>query len=278
MKLPNPSYMMTVGKLRYIQSVYEALEYRNPDDLVGNFLPPLQRVFCMLQAKLQLSKLQLHPFYYYLIARTKYYDQIYIDAINSEIKHIFNIGCGSDTRAYRFADALRRSKISVIECDQPKSIFVKQTIAQRKWRTDHVSYASIDLNDIMWPDLERRLAEITSHVLVLLEGVSPYINEDSFNCFLKFIAAKVRAGSRISYDYKVRGVADDFGRFGRNEKPFRLSSMYGDVASYHEEIGYKLQHMELSSELPSRLLPNLPEPVGGFFAEDGLLELIVAQI
>ena len=278
MKLPNPSYMMTVGKLRYIQSVYEAPEYRNPDNLVGNFLSPLQRVFCTLQAKLQLSKLQLDPFYYYLIARTKYYDQLYIDAINSEMKHIFNIGCGSDTRAYRFADALRRSKISVIECDQPQSILVKQKVAQRKWRADHVSYVPIDLNDIMWPGLERRLAEIASPVLVLLEGVSPYINEGSFNCFLKFVAANVRAGSRISYDYKVCGVADDFGRFGRTERPFRLPSAYEDVARYHEEIGYKLKHMELSSELPSRLLPNLPEFVGGVFAEDGLLELIVAQI
>jgi len=275
--LPNQSNMMSVGKLRYIQSVYEAPEYRNPDKLIRDFLPPVLRWICMLQAKMRLSNLRLNPFYYYLIARTIYYDQVFIDAMCGNIKYIINIGCGSDTRAYRFIQDLKQNEINVIECDQPQSIFIKQQLAERKWRTDNITYVSIDLNAASWRDLEYRLAEIPSTVLVMLEGVSPYIDEESFNRFLNFIAVKLHVGSRIAYDYKIRGVADDFGSGGRTRRPFRLPATKKDIIAYHEALGYKLEHMELSSELSSRLLPNLVRSCACLFTEDCLLKLTVAK-
>ena len=248
--LPNRSSTMYVGKLRYIQSVYEVPEYRNPDTLVRDFLPPVLRCLCMLQAKMQLSKLRSSPFYYYLIARTIYYDKVFIDTMCSNIKYIINIGCGSDTRAYRFIQDLKQNEINVLECDQPRSIFIKQQLAKRKWRTDNITYVSIDLNAAAsWRDLEYRLAEIPSTVLVMLEGVSPYIDEESFNRFLNFIAVKLHVGSRIAYDYKIRGVDDDFGSDGRTRRPFRLPATKKDIIAYHEALGYRLEHMELSSEL-----------------------------
>jgi methyltransferase (TIGR00027 family) len=272
--LPNLSNSIGVAKLRYIQSAYEASEYRNPDTLVRDFLPPPVRWLSMLQAKMQLSKLRLHPFYYYLIARTKYYDQVFADTINTNnINFIINIGCGTDTRAHRFAEALRENKIKVLECDQPQVISIKQQLAKQKWHTDHITYVSVDLNDGSWPDLELRLTEIPSAVLVMLEGVSPYIDEEAFGRFLNFMAIKLPRGSRIAYDYKIRGIADDFEHIGR----FRLPATEKAVIAYHEALGYKLQRMELSSELSLRLLPDLVRTDARLFTEDCLLQLTVAR-
>jgi len=275
--LPNLSNSISVAKLRYIQSLYETPEYRNPDTLVRDLLPLPVRALSVLQAKIQLSKLQLYPFYYYLIARTKYYDQVFTEAIGSNTGFIINIGCGTDTRAYRFAEDLKKKKIKIFECDQPQSISIKEKIAKRKWQTDHITYVPIDLNDSSWPDLEDRLAEIRYPVCVILEGVSPYIYEDSFDRFLNFIAVKLKPGSRIAYDYKIRGIADDFGRNGHIKRPFRLSATKKDIIAYHEALGYTLEHMELSSELTSRLLPNLVRSDACLFTEDCLLKLTVAQ-
>jgi methyltransferase (TIGR00027 family) len=275
--LPNLSNSIGVAKLRYIQSLYETPEYRNPDTLIRDFLPLPVRWLSRLQAKIQLSKLRSRPFYYYLIARTKYYDQVFLEAMRSNIACIINIGCGTDTRAYRFAEELTKKKIKILECDQPESISIKEQLAKRKCRTDHITYVSIDLNNRSWPDLEDRLAEIPFPVCVILEGVSPYIDEESFSRFLNFIAVKLQAGSRIAYDYRIRGIADDVEHIGRIKRPFRLSATKKDVIAYHEALGYTLEHMELSSELSSRLLPNLVRSGARLFTEDSLLKLTVTQ-
>jgi len=275
--LPNLSNSVGVAKLRYIQAIYETPEYRNPDTLIGDFLPPPVRWLSMLQAKMQLSKLRSYPFYYYLIARTKYYDEVFTDAISSNIDYIINIGCGTDTRAYRFAEDLKNKRITVLECDQPQSISVKQQLAKKKWQTDHITYVSIDLNNGSWPDLEYQLAKIPSAALVILEGVSPYIDEKSFCRFLNFIAVKLPAESRIAYDYIIRSIADDVGHVGRIKMPFGLPATKKDVVAYHEALGYKLQRMELSSELTLRLLPNLAGSDVRLYTQDCLLKLTVAK-
>jgi methyltransferase (TIGR00027 family) len=275
MKLPNPSYMMTVGKLRYIQSAYEAPEYQNPDSLVGELIPRLQRWGCSLQGRMRLPKLQLDPFYGYLIARTKYYDQVFLDAIHDEVACILNIGCGSDTRAYRFSEYLQENRISVLECDLPQAISAKEVLAGRKWRTDHVTYVPIDLNEGFWPALKRELHERYPLAAVIMEGVSPYINEEAFSSFLKFIANNVRTGSLLHYDYKLSGVANDFGRTSRKKRLFRLPDKMTEVTDYHEALGYILQHMEPSSQLSARLLQVRNSDVPPF-AQDCILKLATA--
>jgi methyltransferase (TIGR00027 family) len=275
--LPNLSSSMGVARLRYIQSVFESLENKNPDTLVGEFLPAPVKWLSMIQAKMQISKLRSRPFYYYLIARTKYYDQVFIDAVGSNIQYIINIGSGTDTRAYRFGETLRKRQVTVLECDQSSSISVKQQLARELWRADHVTYVSIDLNENSWPDLERRLNEIPSDALVMLEGVSGYINEESFALFLKFIANKLSAGSRLAYDYKIIGHTDDVANSGSIKRLFRLPSTWSDVVAYHKALGYELHQLELSSDLSLRFLPNLVGSKVLLFTEDCLLQLTVAQ-
>ena len=241
--LPDLSNSIGIAKKRYIQSAYETPEYRNPDTLIRDLLPPPVRWLSMLQAKLQLSKLRRDPFYYYLIARTKHYDQVFTDAIYNKINYIINIGCGTDTRAYRFGAELKMRGIKVLECDQAESIAIKQQLANRTWQTDHVAYVSLDLNDSAWPQLECRLDKIHSAVLVMLEGVSPYIDEISFSQFLRFLAVKLNPESVIAYDYKIRSASDEPG--GPTKRLFRLPTTKNDVIAYHEALGYRVEHLEV---------------------------------
>jgi len=181
----------------------------------------------------------------YLIARTKHYDQVFTYAIDKGIKYIINIGCGTDTRAYRFGAVLKSQGIRVLECDQAESIAIKQELATQAWHTDHVTYVSLDLNDNVWPNLERQLHKVPSAVLVILEGVSPYIDEISFARFLSFLAAKSNLGSLVAYDYKIGGP-DDF-ECGRPAKgQFRLPATKSDVIAYHEALGYNVQRTDIS--------------------------------
>ena len=133
MSVPDMSYARTVGEWRYIQSLHESAERRNPDRLVGKLLPLRERLAARWLGGKRINALRSHPFYYYLVARTKYYDQVFLGAMESGVRHIVNIGSGTDTRAYRFADRLKDRRIDVCECDQPSVIRAKHRICKRRW-------------------------------------------------------------------------------------------------------------------------------------------------
>jgi methyltransferase (TIGR00027 family) len=264
---------MLVAEWRHIQSIHETTELRNPDTVVRHFLPTLRRWRCAWLGLTKLAMLRSEPFYYYLVARTKYYDGVFLDAISDGTQCIINVGCGSDTRSHRFQDVLTRRGIKVLECDRSEDIAHKQRIAHRRGTCDHIRYLPIDLNDGAWPALDRWLARNSGEkALVLMEGVSPYVNLETFGRFLSSLAIKLPRGSRVAYDFKLRGVADDFGRVGPGQELFRLPGIIKDVVAYHEALGFRLEHLEESYQLQKRLLPDSMAPL---FMEDGLVQLRV---
>jgi len=269
---------MLVAELRYIQSIHETSELQNPDGLVGQFLPILRRWNCKWLRQSKIAVLRTDPFYYYLDARTRYYDKVFLDAIADNAQCIINVGCGTDTRAYRFEHVLRQKGVKVLECDQPKAIQVKQDMAKRVGSYEHVTYVSIDLNDDTWPDFEYWLVtNNTEKAVVLMEGVSPYVNTETFREFLQLLARNLLSGSRVAYDFKFRGCADEFGLVGRTQRPFRLGGGREEITAFHEQLGYRLEHFERSSELTMRLLANLEKPTHPLFLEDALIQLEVTH-
>jgi methyltransferase (TIGR00027 family) len=277
MKLPNLSGSMVVARLRYVQSIHERPELRNPDTLVKYFLPTMKRWRCQWLGREQLVKQRADPFYYYLVARTKYYDDVVLDAICHDAQWIINIGSGSDTRAYRFERLMKQKGVKVLECDQHDAIYAKQRKAKQLGFSDHVEYLPLDLNEERCPAFENRLTETRGKSLVLMEGVSPYVEESAFCRFLSHLAKKLPAGSRIAYDFKLGGVDDEFGRDNRTQRPFRLPRAREEVAAFHAKHGHLLEHMELSSELTARLLPSLAQLGVTLFSEDGLVQLVVGR-
>lgn len=274
MSLPDLSYMMNVGQLRYIQARFETSQYRNPDSLVGEFLSFRQRLSCFLRGRLFRDRLRANPFYSYVLARTLYYDQVFLDAIARSVTCIINIGCGGDTRAYRFADLLVRNGVNVVECDQSEAIHQKQLIARRCWPTKHVRYLPLDLNGSDWTEFLQLVKGLKqAPILVMMEGVSPYIGRASFGEFLHALSRELNPGSLLAYDFKIAGAADDFGRSSLVPQPFRLRAVNHEVAAYHQALGLGLQHMELSTELVQRLLPGIP----ALFGEDCLLQFNPAK-
>ena len=186
--------MMKVGQLRHIQAFYEEDGWRNPDVLVRHLLTPRQRAECALRAWLGLRRLQTNPFYFYLLARTLYYDSLFAKAIKDGTRFIVNIGCGGDTRAYRWRAQLVDRAMAVVECDQPDASRAKRHLAQRRFGAEHVEYLEVDLNTGAWTNLEGWLDCHRSDVgLVMLEGVSPYIERCRFEQFLRMLASTLKS-------------------------------------------------------------------------------------
>jgi methyltransferase (TIGR00027 family) len=276
MNLVNSSNLSWVGRLRYIQAAYEPPERRGPDYLVRHFFPLFDRLRYRFRSTKLVDELRSEPFYYYLLARTKYYDAVFRQAICDNVQYIVNIGCGSDTRAHRFGHALKQRGTEVLECDQPEAISVKRRVAKRLGPAEHIQYLSIDLNDDAWPSFEQWLTEIGSaKVMVMMEGVSMYVNDENFGRFLNLLGTVLAPGTLVAYDYKLRGVSDNLGRVGRTVTPFRLPPSTDLAIAYHKKRGFRVTHVELSSELEARLLPDLAHSGTPLFREDVLLQLQV---
>ncbi len=270
------SNSLKVAERRYIQSIHERTELQNPDRLVGLFLPLVRRWRCRWLSQGTIAALQTDPIYYYLLARTRYYDTVFLNAITADVQYIINIGCGTDTRAYRFEQALRNKNVKILECDQPKAIQIKQDLAKRVGSNGNLAYISIDLNQDRWADFETWLGKNkTVKALVFMEGVAPYINAETFAKFLRFLAKNLSRGSRVAYDFKLRGFDETFDGDGRTPKLFRLGAGREEVVVFHKEIGYQLDHMEGSADLTTRLLAGLNVSRSCLFIEDALIQLEV---
>jgi methyltransferase (TIGR00027 family) len=273
MSFPDMSYARTVGEWRYIQSIHEPVERKNPDRLVGELLPLRERYAARWVSRKRINALRSHLFYYYLVARTKYYDEVFLEAMQRGVRHIINIGSGTDTRAYRFADQVKDRGIDICECDQPTVIRAKHRICERRWPSSPVCYLPIDLNDATWPEFERWLDKtVAGPALVMMEGLTPYLDDRSVGEFLAMLARRLPAGGSVAYDFKISGVADAFGARAGSGPLFRLPSAREDVARYHEELGYRLTHMERSDELSMRMIPDLATAGIALFREDVVIQ------
>lgn len=266
---PNFSRRISVGELRYIQASCEPPSDRNPDALVGALLPPARRLACLVRGKLFASQLRSKAFYNYLLARTRYYDELFLGAAREGMRTIVNVGCGTDTRAYRYGDLLRAYGVTVIECDLPSAIRAKQKLAARRWPSEHVRYIALDLHERRWNDLERLLETArAAPALVMMEGVSPYIGAPAFEAFLRFLAARLHPRSVLAYDFKIAGTAEPFD-LSRVAQPLRLPCEREALRAYHAALGFELEHMEPSAELERRLA----QGAGLVFDHDCLLTL-----
>jgi methyltransferase (TIGR00027 family) len=276
MKLTPSSNLGYVAQLRYVQTIHEPPERRNPDNFVRHFFPMMERLRCRFLSGAQLDELRSQPFYYYLLARTQHYDAVFCDAISDKVQYIVNIGCGSDTRAHRFAPALKLNSINVLECDLPEAISIKRKMTRRLESARNIQYVSLDLNDDSWPHFRRWLDRIgKATVMVMMEGVSPYVEATAFDRFMDLLGAALPRDSVVAYDFKFSGVADRFGRANRIETTFRLPNSREEVIAYHQQRGFRLDYMEPGWELEARLLPELASEGRALFLQDGLVRIQV---
>jgi methyltransferase (TIGR00027 family) len=271
MALPNLSNLNYVAWMRHVQAIHERGELANPDWLAGSFLSSWERWKVRMLSATRLEHLRRDPFYYYLLARTKHYDQLLLQAVEQGARRFINIGAGADSRAYRFAHRLRTAGVEVVECDQPRAVQSKRRIA-RRWRcSDFVRYASIDLNVASsWTALRASSgAPGAPKALVVIEGVSPYIDRPRFQEFLQMLGRTLSAGSTVAYDFKLQGVKPEFGVSAQAPEPFRLTCDEEVIRSLHRECGLSLDRLESGADLTRRLLPSRRQLAAPMWAEDG---------
>ena len=184
-----------------------------PDDLAEFFLPAHFRFFLRFKKIRDNTRDKLDGFLpgltEYMIARTAYFDHLFVDALNNEIPQIVLLGAGYDSRAYRFSKLNRGTKVFELDIaptqDQKKKCLKKARIAI----PSQVTLVPINFNKEALGDvLEKAGFDNQKQTLFIWEGVSYYLDPESVDATLAFVSHAAHPESAIAFDYTV-SISED---------------------------------------------------------------------
>jgi methyltransferase (TIGR00027 family) len=215
--------------------------YSGPDNIAYIILPTFFRLLLK-------SRWLFKPFswlyfskgiYEYVIARTKYFDAVFIEALEQEFDQILIFGAGYDSRALRFSELNKGT--SIFELDAPVTQQEKLKAYQSKKLVvpKNLIFIPIDFNKEKLEDKIRQTGFIEGKKsLFILEGVTMYLSKDAVESTFRFISDVSGTGSMVVFDYIYGGV------LRRENKYYGEKDMYKKVAKVGEEWIFALEENE----------------------------------
>lgn len=231
-------------------------EYKNenlgPDYLAEIFLPAHYRFFLRFERIRKNTKNKLAGampgLNEYIIARTVFFDCLFINALKGQIPQIMLLGAGYDSRAYRFRELNRDTKIFELDAIPTQNQKIKCLKAAHISIPIEVHYVPINfLKESLSDVLEKAGYKKQEKPLFLWEGVSYYLDIESIKETLDFVGNFSHRDSIIAFDYTIpiseetMNGADEF-----------IKSMKEHHAN--EELMFSIQNGEIESFLAERNL------------------------
>lgn len=223
------------------------------DDLAEYFLPPHFRFF--LKSKRIRGKIKnklnglLPGLNEYMIARTAFFDRLFLDALKNKTPQIVLLGAGYDSRAYRFAKLNQGTRI--FELDAPPTQDRKKKCI-RKAQIDiseNVIFVPINFNqESIKNKLEKAGYKHDQNTLFIWEGVSYYLELESVETTLEFVRQASHEETFIGFDYTT-SISDD------NMDNFYGVREFTQAMNHHhanEELMFSIDDSKTASFLEQR--------------------------
>lgn len=154
-------------------------------------------------------------FHEYFLARTRYIDDYLESCINNGLQQLVILGAGYDSRAYRFESL--KEEMRVFEVDHPATQAVKKDKLKRIFNNlpSHVAYVPLDFQqEDLGGGLFNKGYNNRLKTLFIWEGVTMYLDPESVDKVLSFIAGNSGSGSSIIFDFTSPEVVQ-----GTDERP-----------------------------------------------------------
>jgi methyltransferase (TIGR00027 family) len=231
------------------------------------FLPGFARVILNVPIlrRYFMSRMAPAGIYEYVIARTKLFDDAFVDALESGFPQAVILGAGMDTRALRFAD--KNTSTRVFELDLPRTQEPKREILARKRvpLPEQLTFTPIDFNKQSLSEVLTAAGYVADQrTLFLWEGVVMYLTPDAVNGTLAFIRDSSAEGSRVVFDYvhasvlrqehRYYGEAAIFATVSRAGEGWTFGIEEGGIEGFLSERGFGLVSHYTSSDLEREYL------------------------
>lgn len=202
--------------------------------------PPLARFVLNVAPLRKLLKHVMFPpgIYEYVLARTKVMDAAFLDALESRFPQIVLLGAGFDTRALRFADRNRGTKIIELDVATTQQAKIEVMSRKRIALPKELIFAPIDFDhEDIFDVLMKAGYQPNQKNLFLWEGVTMYLTAPAVDSTLKFIHNHSAPGSRVVFDYIYASVLRQENRYYGEQGIFERISKTGEGWTFGLEDG-----------------------------------------
>ena len=207
--------------------------------------------------------------YEYLLARTAFFDNVFIEALQENIPQIVLLGAGYDSRAYRFDKLNHNTKIIELDIattqNRKKKYLKKAQIDIPK----NVTLVPINFNqESLKYVLEKAGYKNNEKTLFIWEGVNYYLELESVDATLEFVNNSSHHESVIAFDYAISiseaninnyygapEFAQTWEKYHSNE-PFKFTIDEGQIESFLESRGLKIVNHLDKQEIEKKFLLN----------------------
>ncbi len=229
--------------------------YKSEDYIAPRLLPGLLKF--LIKYRLINFKWPFFPkgIYEYVIARTKYLDNIFKESIENGIDQILLFGAGFDTRAVRFAEKNMKTKIFELDTPYTQAAKIEQFKKKNIPIPKNTIFIPIDFHvDSVSEKLESSGFNRNKTTLFIMEGIIQYLTKEAVDELFKLIYELAVPESRVVFDYIHASV------LRRENIYYGEKNIYGKVNSAREPWLFGIEEGETEAFLKNynfQLVQNL---------------------
>ena len=201
--------------------------------------------------------------YEYVIARTRFMDARFREALEQGFDQAIIFGAGFDSRAQRFQEQNRGTRIFELDAPVTQEEKIKGLDKKGIAIPDRLTFVPINFNQDSLEDLLAQAGYRPGlRTLYLLEGVLMYLNAQAVDLTFGYIQKTAGTGSRMAFDFVWSGVADpDCDLYGARDivesvtkagESWTFFLDQGQAGEMLEQYGFTLSELWDSRELEKR--------------------------
>ncbi len=189
---------------RAISSLEKSRFYKSDDRLALSLLPYLLMLLIRIPfaGRLMLRIFAAKGIYEYVIARTKYIDTVFRQALSEHFDQILLFGAGFDTRALRFEQQALQTRIFELDAPATQQAKIRQFRKRHLGIPSNLVFIAIDFDrESLYDKLDIAGFHRDRRSLFILEGLLMYLEQESVHKTFQTIEQYAGVGSRIVFDY-----------------------------------------------------------------------------
>ncbi len=247
---------IAIASLRALSNYETDVTVQSHDEFAELFLPEdRQTALRTLNSREQIKQHIPKGMYEYVIARAKYFDGVFVDAIKNPLEQIVLLGAGYDSRPYRFHSLITTTRI--FELDMKPTQDHKLACLRQHHMDIHHNISFIPMNF----ETEDPIAMLYQYgydngkqTLFLWEGVTFYLSRDTVTRMLKTLKEHSGSRSRICFDFQTIQHERDLIQTGLQEEVIQFGIESGNIVNFVNAHQYRVVEHITADDMERRFL------------------------
>ena len=247
---------IAIASLRALSNYEPDATVQSHDEFAEFFLPEdRQTALKTLNSRENIKQRVPKGMYEYVIARTKYFDSVFVDAIQYPIEQIVLLGAGFDSRSYRFHSRITTTKIFEVDM-QPTQDYKLGCLRQHNVAI-HPNISFVPMNfetDDPITRLNHYGYDNGKQTLFVWEGVTFYLSRETVTHMLQRLKDHSGAGSRVCFDFQTIQHAHDLIQTGLQEEVIKFGIASGNIVNFVQDHQYRIVEHVTAGDMERRFL------------------------